>query len=169
MKTGIIAASLKEVGIRLEEKECEKISSNRGNLFGTINQKEVGKPSGQPAEFGESSLIASIIIESERVISVRNRLSSRVVCERKNVTGSLITEVCLGLVNTLLNWFANKQYISYLLSVNVLFNEFTNTVPFIIHKEVIRINLDFRNSNMFFMNFLFQMAAADLFFNIEQL
>ena len=30
------------------------------------------------------------------------------------------------------------------------------------------INLDFRNSN-FFMNFLFKLAAADLFFNIEQL
>ena len=44
-------------------------------------------------------------------------------CMRKeNVTGSLITEVCLGLVNTLLNWFTNKQHISYLLSVNVLFN-----------------------------------------------
>ena len=79
-------------------------------------------PSGSPAEFGESSLIASIIIESERVISVRNKSSSRVVCERKNVTGSLITEVCLGLVNTLLNWFTNKQHISYLLSVNVLFS-----------------------------------------------
>ena len=38
-------------------------------------------PSGPPAEFGESSLIASIIIESERVISVRNKSSSRVVCE----------------------------------------------------------------------------------------
>ena len=50
-------------------------------------------PTGPPAEFGESSLIASIIIESERVISVRNKSSSRVVCERKNVTGSLITEV----------------------------------------------------------------------------
>ena len=72
-------------------------------------------PSGPPAEFGESSLIASIIIESERVISVRNKLSSRVACERKNVTGSLITEVHLGLVNTLLNWFSNKQHISYLL------------------------------------------------------
>ena len=66
--------------------------------------KEVGITSGPPANFGESSLI----IESERVISVRNKSSSRVVCERKNVTGCLITEVCLGLVNTLLNWFANK-------------------------------------------------------------
>ena len=56
-------------------------------------------PSGPPAEFGGSSLIASIIIESERVIYVRNKSSSRVVCEMKNVTGSLITEVCLGLVN----------------------------------------------------------------------
>ena len=79
-------------------------------------------PSGPPAEFVESYLIALIIIESERVISVRNKSSSRVVCERKNVTGSLITEVCLGLVNTLLNWFANKQHISYLLSGNVLFS-----------------------------------------------
>ena len=80
-------------------------------------------PSGPPVQFGESSLlIASIVIESERVISVRNKSSSRVVCERKNVTGSLITEVCLSLVNTLLNWFANKQHISYLLSVNVLFS-----------------------------------------------
>ena len=46
-------------------------------------RKEVGMPSGPPAEFRESSLIASIIIESERVISVRNKSSSRVVCERK--------------------------------------------------------------------------------------
>ena len=68
-------------------------------------------PSGLPAEFGESSLIASIIIESERVISVKNKSASRVVCERKNVTGSLITEVCLGLVNTLLNWFTNTSHI----------------------------------------------------------
>ena len=80
-------------------------------------------------------------------------------------------------MNTLLNWFANKQHISYLLSVNVLFSLveqwtnllFTNAVSFSIHKEVLRINLDFRNSNMLFMNFHFQMAAADLFFNIEQL
>ena len=79
-------------------------------------------PSGPPAGFGESSLTAPIIIESERVISVRNESSSRVTCERKNVTVSLITEVCLGLVNTLLNWFVNKQHISYLLSVNVLFS-----------------------------------------------
>ena len=85
-------------------------------------RREAGMPLGPPAEFGESSLIASIIIESERVISVRKKSSSRVVCERKYVTGSLITEVCLGLVNTLLNWVTNKQHISYLLSVNVLFS-----------------------------------------------
>ena len=85
-------------------------------------RREVGMPSGPPAKFGEGSLIASIIIESERVISVRNESSSRVVCERKNVTESLITEVSFGLVNTLLNWFTNKQHISYLLSVDVLFS-----------------------------------------------
>ena len=123
MKTGIIAASLKEVGIRLEERECEKIIFKAGTLSSAqLIRREVGMPSGPPAEFGESYLITSIIIESERVISVRNNSSSRVVCERKKVTGSLITEVCLGLVNTLLNWFANKQHISYLLSVNMLFN-----------------------------------------------
>ena len=61
-------------------------------------------PSGPPGELGESSLIASIMPESERGISVRNESSSRVACERKNATGSLITEVCLGLVSTLLNW-----------------------------------------------------------------
>ena len=60
-------------------------------------RRKVGMPSGPPAEFGESFLIASIIIESLRVISVRNKSSSRVACEMKNVTGSLITEVCLGL------------------------------------------------------------------------
>ena len=86
-------------------------------------RREAGMPSGPPAEFGESSLIfASIIIESERVISVRNKSSSRVVCERKNVTGSLITEVCLGLVNTLLNWFTNKQHISYFAAADLFFN-----------------------------------------------
>ena len=38
MKTGIISASLNEVGIRLEERECEKkFLQSRGNLFGTIN------------------------------------------------------------------------------------------------------------------------------------
>ena len=79
-------------------------------------------PSGPPAEFLESSLITSIMIESERVISVSIKSSSRVACETKNVTGSLITEVYFGLVNTLLNWFANKQHISYLLSINVLFS-----------------------------------------------
>ena len=41
-------------------------------------------PSGPPADFGESSLIASIILGSERVISVSNKSSSCVVCERKN-------------------------------------------------------------------------------------
>ena len=38
--------------------------------------------SGPPAELGESSLIALIMIESEKVISVRNKSSSRVACER---------------------------------------------------------------------------------------
>ena len=71
-------------------------------------RSEIGMPSGPPAECGESSLIASIIIESERVLSVRNKSSSRMQKE-KNVTGSLITEVCLGLVNTLLNWFATSH------------------------------------------------------------
>ena len=61
-------------------------------------RREVGMTPGPPAEFGERSLIASISLESERVISVRNKSSSRVVCDRKNITVSLITEVCLGLV-----------------------------------------------------------------------
>ena len=82
-------------------------------MCNVLIRSEVGIPSGPPAEFVESSLIASIIIESERVISVTNKSSSQVVCERKYVTGSLITDVCLGLVNTLLNWFANKQHILY--------------------------------------------------------
>ena len=46
-------------------------------------RRELGLPSVAPAEFGGSSLIASIIIESEMVISVINKSSSRVVCERK--------------------------------------------------------------------------------------
>ena len=46
---------------------------------------------------------------------------------------------------------------------------FTNAVSFSMPKEMLRINLDFINSNMFFMNFLSQMAAADLFFNIDHL
>ena len=89
-----------------------------------------------------------------------------IACERKKRTAYLITEVCLGLVNTLLNWFANKQHISYFLSVNVLFSGLSRRPPvyklfiFSIPKEVLRINLDFRNSNM---NFIFQMAAADFF------
>ena len=53
-------------------------------------RREVVMPSGPPTEFGESSLIDSIIIVSERLISVRNKSTSRVACERKNVTGSLI-------------------------------------------------------------------------------
>ena len=109
MKTGIIAASLKQVGIRLEERACEKITFKAGAIsLAQLIRREVGMPSGPPAESGQSSLIASIIIESEKVISVKNKSASWVVCERKNVTGSLITEVCLGLVNTLLNWFTNK-------------------------------------------------------------
>ena len=73
--------------------------------------------SGPPAEYGESSSIAPIMIELERVISVRNKSSSRrvVTFKRKKVT-----EVGLGMVNTLVNWLANKQHISYLLSVNML-------------------------------------------------
>ena len=65
-------------------------------------------PSGPHAEFGECSLIASIIIESERVISVRNKSSTRVVCKRKNVTGSLITEVCLGLVKVAVHYVRGR-------------------------------------------------------------
>ena len=85
MKTGIIAASLKEVGIRLEERECEKIIFKTGAIsLAELIRRDVGMPSGPPAEFEKSSLIASIIIESERVISVRNKSSSRGVCERKN-------------------------------------------------------------------------------------
>ena len=99
MKTGIIAASLKEVGIRLEERECEKIIFKAGAISSTqLIRREAGMPSGPPAEFGESSLIASVIIESERMIAVGDKSPSRVVCEKKNVTGYLITEVCLGLV-----------------------------------------------------------------------
>ena len=44
-------------------------------------------PSGPPAEFGESSLIASIMKESERVISVRNKSSSRVASKGKMLQG----------------------------------------------------------------------------------
>ena len=107
----------------LEERECENIIfKTRAISSAQIIRREVGMPSGQPAEFEESYLIALIIIESGRVIYVRNMSSSRLVCERKKLTGSLITEVCLGFVITLLNWFANKQHISYLLSVNVLFS-----------------------------------------------
>ena len=43
-------------------------------------RREVRMPLGPRAEFGESSLIASIVIESERVISVRNKSFSRVAC-----------------------------------------------------------------------------------------
>ena len=106
MKTGIIAASLKEGGIRLEERECEKIIFKPGAISSAqLIRSEVGMASGPPAEFGESSLIASIIIKSERVnlVFVRNKSSSRVVCERKNVTGSLITEVCGFIVNHMHN------------------------------------------------------------------
>ena len=63
LKTVIIAASLKEVGRRLEEMECEKIVFKTGAISSTqLIRREVGMPSGPPAEFGESSLIASIII-----------------------------------------------------------------------------------------------------------
>ena len=93
----------------------KKISSKQGqSLPAQLIRREVGMPSGPPAEFGGSSLIASMLIESERVIAISNKPSSRVVCESKMLQGSLITEVCLGLVNTLLNWLANKQHISSL-------------------------------------------------------
>ena len=72
MKTGIIAASLKEVGIRLEERECEKIIFKAGAISSAQLIRREAVMSGAPAEFGESSLIASIIIESEKVISVKN-------------------------------------------------------------------------------------------------
>ena len=83
----------------LEERECEKnylqtVAISSAQLI----RRKVWMTSGPPAEFGESSLNASIIIESESVISVRNKSSSRVVWERKNVTGSLITEVCLVII-----------------------------------------------------------------------
>ena len=78
--------------MRLEERECEKIIFKAGAISSAqLIRRDAGMPSGPPAEFGESSLMASIIIESEKVISVKNKSASRVVWERKNVTGSLIT------------------------------------------------------------------------------
>ena len=50
-------------------------------------RREAGMPSGPPAEFGESSLIASIIIESEKVISVKNKSASRVYAKGKMLQG----------------------------------------------------------------------------------
>ena len=91
------------VGIMLKVRECErKIFKLGSSSLAQLIRREVWMPSRPPAEFGESTLIASIIIESERVIFFRNKSSSRVVvaCERKTVTWSLITEVCLGLMNT---------------------------------------------------------------------
>ena len=108
-------------------------------------------PSGPPAEFGEITLIASIMIESERVIFVRNKSSSRVVvaCERKTITGSLITEVGYGLMNTCKISFPinNTSHICCQLMccfwveqwTNLLF---TNAVSFSIHIEVFMVNLD---------------------------
>ena len=88
MKIGIIAASLNEVRIRLEERECEKIIFKTGAISSAqLIKREVGMPSGLPAEYGESSLIASIMIESERVISVRNKSSSRVAAKGKMLQG----------------------------------------------------------------------------------
>ena len=55
------------------------------------------------------------LIELERATAARNKSSSRVVsgaCERKMVTGSLITELCLGLVNPLLNWSVHLFVVS---------------------------------------------------------
>ena len=47
--------------------ECEKNIFKTGAMSSAqLIRREVGMPSGPPAEFGESSLIASIIIESER-------------------------------------------------------------------------------------------------------
>ena len=70
---------------------CENIIFKTGAISSAqlIRREAIRMPSGPPAEFGESSLIGSIMIESETVISVRNKSSSRVACERKNVTGSL--------------------------------------------------------------------------------
>ena len=63
----------------------KKIMFKTGAIsFAQLIRREVGMPSGPPAEFGGSSFIASIIIESERVISVRNKSTSWVAYERKN-------------------------------------------------------------------------------------
>ena len=70
-------------------------------------------PSGPPAEFGKSSLIALIIIESERLISLSLSEISHphgLYAKRKGLTGSLLTEVCLGLVKILLNWLTDNKY-----------------------------------------------------------
>ena len=54
LKTGIIAASLKEVGIRLEERKCEKIIFKSGAIsWAQLIRREEGMPSGPLAEFGE--------------------------------------------------------------------------------------------------------------------
>ena len=54
LKAGIIAASLKEVGIRLEEKECEKINCKTGaSSLAQLIRREIWMPSEPPAEFGE--------------------------------------------------------------------------------------------------------------------
>ena len=50
----------------IEERECEKKFFKAGAISSAqLIKREVRMPSGPPAEFGESSLIASIIIESE--------------------------------------------------------------------------------------------------------
>ena len=89
--------------------------------------------------------------------------------KRKKVTGSLITEVCLGLVTTLLNCFANKQHISYLLAVNALFSGLSISGPTSCLQMLYVLAYLKKYLGSTLMNFLFQMAAVVLFFNIEQL
>ena len=52
LKTGIMAASLKEVGITLEERDCEKIIFKTGaSSSAQLIRRDVGIPWGPPAEF----------------------------------------------------------------------------------------------------------------------
>ena len=72
----------------LEVRECEKIIFKIAAISSAqLIRRKVGMPSGPPADFGESSLIASKIIESESVISVRNQSFPWVAFERKMLQG----------------------------------------------------------------------------------
>ena len=77
LKTGMIAAFLKDGSITPESRNClNRIKRDGAYSEAQFNNREAGIPSRPAAEFDESSLMESIMRDSVIMVLVRNTSSS---------------------------------------------------------------------------------------------